>query len=69
MSDTVCRDCGRTVDLSHIPATCMPPADRIQCSRCWVAFLKRQGLWAPLQAEFVRRYKARKRRAAKEAAL
>lgn len=61
MSDTVCRDCGRTVDLSHIPATCMPPADRIQCSRCWVAFLKRQGLWAPLQAEFVRRYKARRK--------
>ena len=67
MTDTVCRDCGRTVDLSHRPATCMPPPDRIQCSRCWVAFLKRQGLWAPLQAEFVRRYKARKRRAAKEA--
>jgi len=61
MSDTVCRDCGRTIDLSHIPATCMPPADRIQCSRCWVAFLKRQGLWAPLQAEFVRRYKARRK--------
>lgn len=61
MSDTVCRDCGRTVDLSHIPATCMPPADRIQCSRCFVAFLKRQGLWAPLQAEFVRRYKARRK--------
>lgn len=61
MTDTVCRDCGRTIDLSHIPATCMPPADRIQCSRCWVAFLKRQGLWAPLQAEFVRRYKARRK--------
>ena len=69
MTDTVCRDCGRSIDLSHIPATCMPPPDRIQCSRCWVAFLKRQGLWAPLQAEFVRRYKARKRRAEREAAL
>jgi len=68
MTDTVCRDCGRTVDLSHIPATCMPPADRIQCSRCWVAWLKAQGIWAPLHAEFVRRYQG-KRRAAREAAL
>ena len=45
MSDPVCRDCGRTVDLSHIPATCMPRADRIQCSRCWVAWLKQQAVY------------------------
>ncbi len=66
MSDPVCRDCGRTIDLSHIPATCMPPADRIQCSRCFVAWLKAQGLWAPLQSDFVAIYRA-KRRAAREA--
>lgn len=39
MTDTVCRDCGRTVDLSHIQATCMPRPERIQCSRCWVSWL------------------------------
>ncbi len=68
MTDTVCRDCGRTVDLSHIPPTCMPPADRIQCSRCFVAYLKQHDIWAPLHAEFVRRYQG-KRRAEREAAL
>ena len=66
MTATVCRDCGRSIDLSHIPATCMPRAERIQCSRCWVAFLKRQGLWAPLQSDFVAIYRD-KRRAAREA--
>ena len=68
MSDTVCRDCGRTIDLSHIPATCMPKPNRIQCSRCFVAWLKRQGLWAPLQSDFVAIYRER-RKAAREAAL
>ncbi len=66
MTDTVCRDCGRTIDLSHIPATCMPPADRIQCSRCWVAWLKAHGIWSALPEDFVRAYKA-KRKAAREA--
>ena len=66
MTDTVCRDCGRTVDLSHIPATCMPPADRIQCSRCFVAWLKAHGIWSPLQSDFVAIYRD-KRRAAREA--
>ena len=68
MSDTVCRDCGRTIDLSHIPPQAMPPPDRIQCSRCFVAWLKAQDIWAPLHAEFVRRYQG-KRRAEREAAL
>ena len=66
MSDTVCYTCGRTVDLSHIPATCMPPPDRIQCSRCFVAWLKAQDIWAPLQSDFVAIYRD-KRRAAREA--
>ena len=66
MSDPVCRDCGRTIDLSHIPATCMPPADRIQCSRCFVAYLKQHDIWAPLQSDFVAIYRD-KRRAAREA--
>jgi len=63
VSDTVCYTCGRTVDLSHIPATCMPPPDRIQCSRCFVAWLKvwlAQDIWAPLQEDFVRAYKAKR---------
>ena len=64
MSDTVCRDCGRSIDLSHIPAQCMPKPDRIQCSRCFVKWLKQQGLWSPLQSDFV----ADKRRAEREAA-
>jgi len=66
VSDTVCYTCGRTVDLSHIPATCMPPPDRIQCSRCFVAWLKAQDIWAPLQSDFVAIYRD-KRRAAREA--
>ena len=66
MSDPVCRDCGRTVDLSHIPATCMPPANRIQCSRCFVAYLKQHDIWAPLQSDFVAIYRD-KRKAKREA--
>ena len=66
MSDTVCRDCGRSIDLSHIPPTCMPPAERIQCSRCFVVWLKAQGLWAPLQSDFVAIYRER-RKAEREA--
>ena len=66
MSDTVCRDCGRTVDLRHIPPTCMPRRDRIQCSRCFGTWLKAQDIWAPLQSDFVAIYRD-KRRAAREA--
>mgnify|MGYP001041871383 CR=1 FL=1 len=66
MTDTVCRDCGRTVDLRHIPATCMPSPDRIQCSRCWVRWLKEHGIWSPLPSDFVDIYRA-KRKAAREA--
>ena len=41
MSDTVCRDCGRRVDLSRIPPTYMPRPGRIQCSRCFGTWLRR----------------------------
>ena len=67
MSDTVCRDCCRTVDLSHIPPELVPPPDRIQCSRCFVAWLKAHGIWSALPEDFVRAYKA-KRQAAREVA-
>ena len=66
MSDTVCYTCGRTVDLSHIPATCMPPPDRIQCSPCFVRWLKAHDIWSALPEDFVRAYKD-KRKAAREA--
>ena len=59
MSDSICRVCGRTVDLSHIPATCMPPPDRIQCSRCFVWWLIERDIWSALQEDFVRAYKAK----------
>jgi hypothetical protein len=66
MSDTVCRDCSRTVDLSHIPPELVPPPDRIQCSRCFVAWLKQHDIWSALPEDFVRAYKV-KRKAAREA--
>jgi len=66
MTDTVCRDCGRPIDLSHIPATCMPKPNRIQCSRCFVAYLKQHDIWTPLQSDFVAIYRD-KRRAQREA--
>ena len=66
MTDTVCRDCGRDVDLSHMPQHLVPPAERIQCSPCFVRWLKQHGIWSALPEDFVRAYKA-KRKAAREA--
>jgi hypothetical protein len=66
VSDTVCRDCSRSVDLSHMPVELVPPPDRIQCSRCFVRWLKQHDIWSALPEDFVRAYKA-KRQAAREA--
>lgn len=67
MTDTVCRDCGRDIDLSHMPQELVPPPDRIQCSRCFVRWLKQHDIWSALQSDFVAIYKA-KRQAEREVA-